>query len=287
MEDTVTKASAYLGGPVNAALAILLAADSGYSWVQIVDAIEVGNIMADGSIPGVSPEGAPQEIITVSEQSLVPVENTSLIKVSKQPLAVDTVSLVAQLGEFTDPKENVLAAIVDAICKGYSLEQIILAIMANTLRVGGWIACLPPDPDDSDCYYEGERVTPVGKDWKQNWSNCVPPNPPNIAGKWRQYGYNATIVGSGFIYKLTGTGDGNFKHIGTINWYNKNNWYEGNLTDVEGFCCGNIGYIWIKVKDENTLSIKSYWTTPDGILVKDNTEVWTDLFLVSRDVDNF
>ena len=106
-----------------------------------------------------------------------------------------------------------------------------------------------------------------------------------IEGKWSQYGYNATIEGSGFSYTLTGTGDGNFKHTGTITWNSTDNWYEGNLADVEGFCCGNIGYIWIKVKDENFLSIKSRWTTPDGTLVKDNTDVWTDMYLVSRDVD--
>ena len=295
MKDTATKAAENLGGPVNAALSILLAADRGYSWVQIVDAIEVGNLKADGSIPGVSPEGDPQGIITVSEQSLVAVENTSLITVSKQSqVAITNTSLLIALDKYVEPGGNVLEAILNSICTGYSLEQIVLAIMSNTLRPDGRIKCTEAD-DENDCLgqYDWDEmkklepiIKPTGKILPFKWNDCK--TPPNIQGIWgTNYGYTVTIVGDNRWYTYTGTGDGNFKHTGLIIWDKELNVYEGDLEDVEGYCCGNVGYLWLKAKDENTISIISYWTTPDGTLVKDNTTTWEDLFILSRDVDNY
>ena len=288
MEDTATKASANLGGPVNAALAFLLAADRGYSWVQIVDAIEVGNLMADGSIPGVLPEVDPLGIITVNEQSIVAVEKTSLITVNAKLPAIEMTKLIAAMGEFENPGGDVLDSILEAICNAYTPEQIIVAIVTNTLYPDGTIQCLPADAERDECIGDSDlkRLFPKGGSiGDKNWSNCEPPDPPNIAGTWRQRGYQAIIVGFPGLYRLTGTGDGNFKHTGKIKWNNRLKMYEGDLADVEGFCCGNIGYIWIKVKNETTISIISLWTTPDGTVVKDNTEVWTDMTLYSRDVD--
>ena len=285
MQDTATKAAANLGGPVNASLAILLAADRGYSWIQIVDAIEVGNLQADGSIPGISPEDDPHGIITVSEQTLVLTEKTLLITASNSsPTTVAKVKLIAAIGEYSQGG-NVLDAIIRAICNGYSIEQIVAAIISDTLYPSGIINCLPADAERNDCMDGDGTLIPKGKIFEKAWVDCKSPNLPNIQGKWQQPGYFAVIEGFRYKYTLTGSGPGNFLHTGTITWYSTNNWYEGNLADVDGYCCGNIGYIWVKVKDENTISIKSYWTTPEGDLVKDNTEVWTDMTLYSRDVD--
>jgi hypothetical protein len=287
MEDTATKAAANLGGPVNASLAILLAADLGYSWIQIVDAIEVGNLKADGSIPGVLPEVDPLGIITVNEQSLVAVEKTSLITVNAELPAIEMTELMAAMGKFENPGGDVLDSILEAICNAYTPEQIIVAIVTNTLFPDGTIKCLPADAERDECTEDPDLkiLHPKGYIRDKNWSNCDPPDPPNIAGTWRQRGYQAIIVGFPGIYRLTGTGDGNFKHTGKIKWNNRLKMYEGDLADVEGFCCGNIGYIWIKVKNETTISVISLWTTPDGTVIKDNTEVWTDMTLYSRDVD--
>ena len=286
MQDTATKASANLGGPVNASLSILIAADLGYSWIQIIDAIEVEKLNTDGSISGVLPEGEPQKIISTGEHSIVAADKTLFITVNTQSQTVEKTSLVEALGKFEDSGASVLDAILNAICNGYSPEQIVLAIISDTLYPSGLINCLQVDMDNHDCMDGGGTLIPNGKIFEKAWADCKSLNLPNIEGIWKtDYGYWVTITGSEYKYTYTGEGAGNFKHTGVITWYNAYNWYEGNLADVEGFCCGNVGYIWLKVKDEKTISIKSYWTTPDGILVKDNTETWEDLTLYSHEVD--
>jgi len=85
----------------------------------------------------------------------------------------------------------------------------------------------------------------------------------NITGKWYAPSnpkYIATIIVSGNGCSYTGT-DGNFKHTGTLGY--DGTVFKGEVKDVPGFCCGNEGYMWLKVVDGNTLEVKSEWWKPE------------------------
>jgi len=102
----------------------------------------------------------------------------------------------------------------------------------------------------------------------------------DITGKWYAPGnptYTATISMSGNSCSYTGT-DGNYKHTGTLSY--DETVFEGEAKDVSGFCCGNEGYIWLKVVDENTLEIKSKWWKPEN---KDRTIVEAGWDTLKRD----
>lgn len=200
---------------------------------------------------------------------------------------VDIIQLQAALGQYEDPEDNVLDNLLKAICTGYSPEQIINALVTGTLEQGGDIECLPADRINGKCFPENGELIPANHG-ANVWRDCNSPQlPPNIHGTWKAPGYWVRIARrDSYSYWYTGEGDGNFKHTGYITWYKRGEWYEGNLADVEGYCCGNVGYTWVKVFNEDEIGIKAYWTTPDGDLVKDNTDSWYKLLRHSHNPYN-
>jgi len=135
-----------MGGLVEASMAVMLAADHGYSLLQIVDGIESATLGSDGSITGVAPEGPVQGLITARRTSARN-HSTSLI--------------AAALGDSEDGGLNVLQAILHAADQGYSIEQIIESVLSNSLYPHGYIICLPPDRDAGRCDVDGEYLVPA------------------------------------------------------------------------------------------------------------------------------
>jgi hypothetical protein len=94
----------------------------------------------------------------------------------------------------------------------------------------------------------------------------------DLSGEWystSDSSYKVTIDGSGKNYYYDGT-NGDYRHSGILSWDGKN--YSGPVMDVPGYCCGNVGYIWMLAIDENTIRTRSEWRKPnqnDPFLVTD------------------
>lgn len=108
------------------------------------------------------------------------------------------------------------------------------------------------------------------------------PDISGLVGEWYASSNSkniATIIASGNGYSYTGT-DGNYKHTGTLRY--DGTVFKGEVKDVPGFCCGNEGYIWLRVVDGNTLEVKSQWWKPgskDRIILETG---WDTLKRVNR-----
>jgi len=95
-------------------------------------------------------------------------------------------------------------------------------------------------------------------------NQCIDLNSINLSGTWVGGGSTITIQGShsgGYTY--IGTDEIVYKHQGTVTWQGQA--YEGDVVDVEGWCCGNRGYVWIEFiefVDVNTLKVTSNWYHP-------------------------
>jgi len=85
-------------------------------------------------------------------------------------------------------------------------------------------------------------------------------------GEWDRIGSNheAFLEGSGNGYYYIGT-NGNYRHEGML--YGDGSIFSGELTDTPGWCCGNIGNIWLEVIDENTVRVRSEWQKPESEII--------------------
>ena len=83
----------------------------------------------------------------------------------------------------------------------------------------------------------------------------------SLGGKWRGVRnprYIVTISGSIKSISYKG-GDGRFEHMGSLRYDSLKQLYHGELKDNPSTCCGNDGEMWLKVKDVNTVMVKSRW----------------------------
>jgi hypothetical protein len=88
-------------------------------------------------------------------------------------------------------------------------------------------------------------------------NQCIDLNLVNLSGTWVGSGSTVTIQGShSGGYTFIGT-NGIYKHQGTLRWNGQ--YYEGRVEDLEGWCCGNNGDVWLAFVDENTLYVTSRW----------------------------
>ena len=81
-----------------------------------------------------------------------------------------------------------------------------------------------------------------------------------LSGVWKVGNHTSTFTGSGNRYYYEGT-NGNYKHAGYIT-STDGRVFRGDVRDVDGFCCGNVGKIEFEVIDENTLRVNSKWWSP-------------------------
>jgi hypothetical protein len=91
----------------------------------------------------------------------------------------------------------------------------------------------------------------------------------DLNGIWRAGNYTAVIDGSGKSYHYEGrNGDDpkvHYKHEAFLSWsgHQGKQEYKGKAWDVDGWCCGNTGYIRMEVIDENTIHTWSQWFKPN------------------------
>ncbi len=72
----------------------------------------------------------------------------------------------------------------------------------------------------------------------------------DLNGTWYDnVGYTVTIEGASNLYDYTGT-DGIFLHTGSLKWTGE--LFEGDMKDVDPWCCGNTGYLLLEVVDQDT-----------------------------------
>lgn len=269
MEDTRKRAIERFGSQADAAVAILLSGNQGYSWREIVDAIEAGSLQEDGSIVGISPERA------IAARK----------KLGYRDLSDKTYTPAEIRAAVENEKAFVLARIVLAICMGYSHDQIVEGLVVRKLLTQGLIECSQLEIDKGLCTHFKERTVllPALKERRRLWENCWrdpildPSAHPHPRGCWRDGSYWVTVEEAANGYKYTGDG-GLYRHSGIIRGGTFGSW-SGSLQDEPDYCCGNHGSIWLDMKDESTCRIRSTWWDPYGNLVKQTD--WQDLTRVS------
>lgn len=268
INSIVEKSIAIFGDQVNASLAILLSGDKGYSWQQIIDAIDKGSISLNGGISGVYPQGEPADIIIY--------KNTPSVKVDPDELR----RIISDYKSL-----NILERILQSVCNGYSGDQLIwvLSFSAGHLLSrqdkSRLITCpLPKDHDYHSEYCNNDNfLIPANLPKNTPFRDCnlysIPSSllPPNIEGVWQGGGSLVTICRKNhYIYTYSGT-NGLYKHDGTIDWWSDKKWYQGRVDDDPNLCCGNYGYVYIRKLElmPGSLDTKSTWYTPEGNLLKE------------------
>ncbi len=117
------------------------------------------------------------------------------------------------------------------------------------------------------------------RSWEET-DDCSPSNPGinppipvieltriDLTGKWSIGAHQATFTRDGSRYYYVGT-DGSYKHAGYIS-STDGRVYRGDMKDLEGFCCGNIGKIEFEIDDANTMIVNSKWWRPGATEPRD------------------